>query len=586
MADEQTIESILVADCGAVSTNLLLLERVADSYRFVAQAETLTTVGPPWNDVSEGVVHALGELERITGRTFHAGGRVVAPREGLTGVDAFVVILSAPEPLRLVLAGLVPEMSLESAHRAAVAIYASVEAVLCREGSLRSPEETWARAIRDLAPDVVLLVGGVDGGASRPVMELADAIALGASMLDGGRRPRLVYAGNAKLRPMVTKLLGEITTVEVVENVRPTVDTERLAPTQALLEEIYIEQRLHKLPGVDTLSAWSRLPLLPTATAFGRVVEYLWRREGRQDRGVLGVDVGAASTVIAACLQGELALSVHSRRGSVYGPLTWVEAPASVQEQALAAVQQWLPEEAAADQVLAVLYNRALKPWTAPQQLLELWVEQAVVREMLRAAVAAARPTWNGAGNAPMPNFDPILVSGGSLVHTPRPGQALLTVLDGLEPTGISTVLLDANRAASALGAVAGIKPLAAASALDAGTLVTLGTVISPVGKARPGETILQMRIVYEDGSALNVEARYGELEIWPLLPGQRATLELKPNRRFDLGLGGPGRGGKVQVVGGLVGLVVDARGRPLILPEDPERRRHRLQRWLWDVGG
>lgn len=580
MADEQTIESILVADCGTVSTNLLLLERVADSYRFVAQAEALTTAAPPWNDVSEGVVHALGELERITGRTFHAGGRVVVPREGLTGVDAFVVILSAPEPLHLVLAGLVREMSLESAYRAAATIYASVEAVLCREGSLRSPEETWARAIRDLAPDVVLLVGGVDGGASRPVMELADAIALGASMLDSGRRPRLIYAGNAKLRPMVTKLLGEITTVEVIENVRPAVDTERLAPTQALLEEIYIEQRLHKLPGVDTLAAWSRLPLLPTATAFGRVVEYLWHREGRPDRGVLGVDVGAASTTIAACLHGELALSVHSQKGSVYGPLAWVET------HGVEALQQWLPEEADADQILAVLYNRILKPWTVPQQLLELWVEQAAVREMLRGAVAAARPTWNGGGAAPMPNFDPIVVSGGSLVHMPRPGQALLMVLDGLEPTGIATMLLDTNRAAPALGAVAGIKPLAAASALDAGTLVSLGTVISPLGKARAGETILQMRIVYEDGSALNVEARYGELEIWPLLPGQRATLELRPHRRFDLGLGGPGRGGKVQVVGGLVGLVVDARGRPLVLPEDPEHRRHRLQRWLWDVGG
>ncbi len=580
MADEQTIESILVADCGAVNTNMLLLERVADSYRFVAQAETLTTMAAPWNDVSVGVVHALRELERITGRKFYMEGHVVVPREGLSGVDAFVVILSAPEPLHVVLAGLVPEMSLESAYRAAAAVYASIEAVLCREGGGRSPEETWARTVRDLAPDVILLVGGVDGGASRPVMELADAIALGASMLDSEQRPRVIYAGNSKLRPMVTKLLGEIVTVDVVENVRPTVDIEQLAPTQGLLEQIYIEQRLYKLPGVDTLSAWSRLPLLPTATAFGRVVEYLWHREGRQDRGVLGVDVGAASITIAACLQGELALSVHSQKGSVYGALGWIE------EHGIDILERWLPEEVETDQILSVLYNRALKPWTVPQQLLELWVEQAVVREMLRGAVQAASSTWNGGHNGPMPGFDPILISGGSLVHMPRPGQVLLTLLDGLEPMGISTVLLDSNRVAPALGAVAGIKPLAAASALDTGTVVPLGTVISPMGKARPGETILQMRIIYEDSSALNVEAHYGELEIWPLLPGQRATLELKPNRRFDIDLGGQGHGGKVEVVGGLVGLVVDARGRPLVLPEEPESRRRRLQRWLWDVGG
>lgn len=580
MTEEQTIESILVADCGAVNTNLLLLERVAESYRFVAQAETLTTAGAPWNDVSVGVVHAIRDLERITGRKFHANGKVIVPREGLTGVDAFVVILSAPEPLHVVLAGLVPEMSLESASHAVASIYASVEAVLCREGGLRSPEETWARTVRDLAPDVVLLVGGVDGGASRPVMELADAIALGASMLESDRRPRLIYAGNAKLRSQVTKLLGEIVTVDVVDNVRPTVDTEHLGPTQALLEQLYIEQRLYKLPGVDTLSVWSRLPLLPTATAFGRVVEYLWHREGRQERGVLGVDVGAASITIAACQHGELALSVHSQKGSVYGALALAE------DEGVAALQQWLPEEMNAAQILAVLYNRALKPWTIPQQLPELWVEQAAVREMLRRAMREARTIWGGSQEDALPGFDPILVSGGSLVHMPRPGQILLALLDGLEPTGISTVLLDTNRAAPALGAIAGIKPLAAASALDAGTLVPLGTVISPVGKAHPGEGILQMRIIYEDGSTLDVEAHYGELELWPLLPGQRATLELRPNRRFDIGLGAPGHGGKVQVMGGLLGLVVDGRGRPLVLPENPEQRRHRLQRWLWDVGG
>jgi hypothetical protein len=180
---------------------------------------------------------------------------------------------------------------------------------------------------------------------------------------------------------------------------------------------------------------------------------------------------------------------------------------------------------------------------------------------------------------------DPILISGGGLVHTPRAGQALLAVLDGVQPVGISTVLLDVNRAAPAIGAVAGIKPLAAASALEAGTLTSLGTVISPVGQAKPGDVVMRMRIVYDSGGELDVEARYGEIEIWPLLVGQQATLEIRPSRRFDVGMG-PGQGGKVEVLGGLVGLVVDARGRPLKLPQDPDLRRRTLNGWIWDVGG
>lgn len=584
MEEKHTLESILVADCGTVVTKLLLLEKVEESYRFIAQAEALTTVNPPWEDVSVGVIHAMEEIERITGRTLLVGGHLVTPHEGLEGVDAFVVILSAPEPLRLVIAGLVREVSLESARRAAAGTYTSIKQVLSREGRLQSPEEIWARAVRDFAPDAIFLVGGVDGGANRPVMELADAIALGTSMLEEARRPVILYAGNAQLRPQITKLLGDIAKVEVVDNVHPTADTEHLGPSQEALERIYVERRLNQTPGVEMLTTWSRLPLYPTARAFGNVIEYLWFREGHPDRGVLGVDVGAASTTVATSFGGRLFLSVHSEQGTAYGPRLWVE------QYGIDRLMQWIPEEMDPEEVLAMLYNHELSPWTIAQDPRELWVEQAVVREMLRSALKIARTTWDP-GKAQqnpglMPHVDPILISGGGIVHMPRPGQALLTVLDSLEPVGFSTILLDVNRAAPALGAVATIKPLAATSALESGTLVSLGTVISPVGKARPGDAILRMKIGYEDGSELDVEARYGEIEIWPLLPGQTAKLELRPQRRFDVGLGGPGRGGKVEAVGGLVGLVVDARGRPLEIPDDMERRRKRLRRWLWDVGG
>ncbi len=587
MAEERTIESILVADCGTVFTKLLLLESVEGgtagrSYRFVAQAETHTTINPPWNDLSVGVVNAIEELEQITGRTFYGAGRLITPQHGLSGVDAFVVILSAPEPLSLVIAGLVREMSLESARRAASGTYANIKTILSREGSLNSPQTTWSRTLRDISPDVVLLVGGVDGGARRPVMELADAVALAASMVERDQRPVMLYAGNAGLRPQITKLLGDITQVEVVDNVHPTVDTEHLGPAQSALEQFYIDERMNTAPGAETLLAWSRLPLLPTATAFARVVSYLCHREGNTDRGVLGIDVGAATTTVAASFEDRSYVTIYDK-GVAYGPLDWV------QEHGTAPLLQWLPEEMEEEELLVLLHNRGLRPWTIPQDPRELWVEQAVVREMLRSALDVALPTWD-AGKVStepgtLPGVDPILISGGGLVHMPRPGQALLITLDGLQPAGISTILLDVNRAAPALGAVAGLKPLAAASALEAGTLISLGTVISPIGKARPGELVMKMRIAYEDGGTLNVEARYGEMEIWPLLPGQKATLELRPTRRFDVGKGF-GRPEKVHVIGGLVGLVVDARGRPLVLPEDPDHRRRLLHGWIWDVGG
>ena len=589
MAEAHKIESILVADCGTALTKLSLVERVEDSYRFVAQANSQTTATEPWNDLSVGVVKAVQELETITGRQLYSRGRIVIPRRGLEGVDAFVVILSAVSPLRVVLAGLVREMSLESGRRAVTGSYATIEGTLSRESNgrgeaqVRSPQEVWARTVRDLNPDVVLLVGGVDGGARRPVLELAEAVALGASMLGEEERPAVLYAGNADLRPYVSKLLGDITHVVIADNVHPTADTEHLGPTQLALEEFYIEQRMEQAPGVEVMAEWSRLPFVPVATAFSRVVDFLWHREGNQDRGVLGVDVGAATTTMAVTFDSRPYVTVYEH-GVTNGLTDWVE------KHGLACLARWMPEELEPEVLQAMIHNFELQRHTVPQTTRELWLQLAIAREMLSATRRSAQPTWD-VGEATMgdlrlmPRIDPILISGGGLVHTPRPGQALLTILDGLEPVGISTLLLDVNGAATAIGAVAGIKPLLAASALAAGSLVSLGTVISPVGHGRPGEVTMRIRIRYANGGELDVEAHYGEIEIWPLLAEERAIVEIRPSRRFDIGMG-PGVGGKVEVLGGLLGLVVDARGRPLVLPENADVRRRLIKRWLWDVGG
>lgn len=52
------------------------------------------------------------------------------------------------------------------------------------------------------------------------------------------------------------------------------------------------------------------------------------------------------------------------------------------------------------------------------------------------------------------------------------------------------------------------------------------------------------------------------------------------PERGFDVG-GGPGKRIERTVKGGTVGLVLDARGRPLLLPEDRKEGRRMMERWV-----
>ena len=52
----------------------------------------------------------------------------------------------------------------------------------------------------------------------------------------------------------------------------------------------------------------------------------------------------------------------------------------------------------------------------------------------------------------------------------------------------------------------------------------------------------------------------------------------------MDLGRG-PGREIETKVSGGVAGIVLDARGRPLTLPEDDKLRRKLLLDWFDSIG-
>jgi len=585
MVAEQHIGSILLADCGTAMTKAVLLDRTAGQYRFVARGEAPTTAEYPWSDVAAGIRHAVERISETTGRRFFdASGDLISPELDRQGVDVFAVTVSASQPLQVVLGGLVRDLSVASIERAAASTYSLVKAILAgdgRGGGLSDEERV--RTIRDAAPDVICIAGGVEGGAVTPVLELMEAATLACSLIEPELRPCLLYAGNSRLRRQVVDIVGERAELRVADNVRPTLTEENLLSAQAELDALYLQDKMEQLPGIETVSSWSPAPLAPTARAFGRLVQYLWHL-GNPSKGVLGVDVGAANTTVAAAFDGRLSLTVRGDLGIAFG------GEQLLQKQGAGAITRWLPKPMSGDEARGLLINKEMRPVSIPQESRELWLEQALAREAIRTTLQVARPGWKPGAAQPYPHLlplcDTIVVSGGVLAHAPRPGQAALIVLDGLEPIGVSTLVLDAHGLAPALGNVAAVKPLAAVEALDSGCFVNLATVVTPVGHARRGDTILKVRVAYDDGSRFSVEVRYGDLEVLPLVPGQQAVLELRPLHHFDVGLGGPGKAGKRRVSGGLAGLIIDARGRPLRLPSKPKQCQAQMRQWLWDVGG
>jgi len=595
-ASSSQIDSIVALDLGTVYTKAVLIARVEGAFRFIARAVSATTAEAPWSDVAVGARHALEKLSSAAGRRLlDERGDLTTPQQpDGSGVDACVVTASAGKPLSVVLAGLAGEWSLESLRHAAMGTYTTLAAEIALSGGSRRAGRSLAddriQRVYDARPDVVCISGGTDGGAERPVLELVEAAKFAARFLEvAGSRPRILFAGNASLKPRVAEIVGDTADFLQIDNVRPDLDAENIGPLQAELENLYTTHKMGRIAGLATIAAWSAHPIMmPTARAFGHAAQYLSADAKRTKTGVLGVDVGGSTTTVSAAFGGQLYTTLRSDVGTSF-------AARFVDEIGWEAVARWLDFEVSEGDIQAFVANKELRPGTIPQDTAELRIEQALAREAIRAALRAARRAWpRGAGiprfpggDSSVPLFEPIIGAGGILARAPRPGQAVLLMLDAIEPVGVTTLVLDVYGLAAALGAAAVVEPLAAVQALESGGLMNLATVVAPLGalRTRAGEVVMNVKLSYASGGAIEDDIKAGSLSVLPLSPGQKAVMQLRPRAGIDIGRGA-GRGGKpIEITGSALGLIVDARGRPLGVSPDPKRRRDQMKSWLWDVG-
>lgn len=565
--------AFLIADCGTVNTTVTLFDVVNGAYRLIAQATAPTTVAAPWSDIMRGIHQAVQHITTVTGRPLlNDQGTLIKPaKDNGAGVDKFAAVISAASPLTTLLVGLFDDVSLASARRALHTVYAH-EIDTFSLADTRSEEEQ-VEAILRLQPDLIFIVGGTEGGANQRLMRLVETISLGLKMLPRYKRTFVLFAGNTNLRERVLQVLGDAG-VQMADNVRPDLEVEQLEDAVRVVNEMYEDIKLPSLPGIQEIVEWGSFDSISTVRAFTAVTRYF---AALHKTSVLAVDVGAESTTLVTANADKVKVVVNSRLGigrSVANLLTCVQ-PGSI--------AAWVPSAIDDARIKNFILHKAVYPQTIPMTEEELHLEQAVVRELLRCAVVDMADRW-GLSNGQLPPFNLLLVHGAVFTGAARPGQIILMLLDALQPTGIFSVALDRHNLLPALGALVTHEPVAMVQALEAGVLADLGWVVAPVGKAQPGHKVLNVTIESERSQQLTADIEYGTLEVLPLPPGQ-STVTLKPTRRFDIGLG-PGKSTRVVLHSGALGLVIDARGRPLSLPQDEVARYSLVRQWLWDMGG
>jgi len=594
--DVTKIKTILATDCGSTTSKARFFKKIGDEYRYVTSGEAPTTVEAPYEDVTLGVRNAVREIEELTGHKLLSPEGIISPSVSENeGVDLYITTSSAGGGLQMQVAGIIRTMTAESAERAALGAGAIVMDVL----SIDDGREAWEKIerIRFLRPDMILLAGGVDGGSVSHIVELAEFIKAASPQhrLGAGFEVPLVYAGNRNAKGHVQNLLDENFALQMVDNIRPTLEVENPEPARNAVHQLFMEHVMSHAPGYTNLMKWTPVPIMPTPAGEGAMFRSFAHSQGAN---LLGVGLGGATTNVYSQYDEKFVRSVSANLGMSYSICNVMK------ESGLENIQRWVPFKISEAEVCDRLRNKMIRPTTIPHTMKQLLIEHAVAREALRLGLRhhklIARPLLGARRNQSMEdrmgsqsrtasyikmtNIEWVGGTGGLLSHAPRRVQSMLCLIDGFGVEGITKLFQDSVFMIPHLGVLSTVYPEAALEIFEKDCLVRLGTCVAFSGKLSEkdyGKKVANMTITLPGGEVLEKEIEYGTIQRINLGEGETAQIEGNVSSPFSLTTKtSSGRRFSEKVEGGVVGLIIDARGRSVDLPQDEDARRKKLREW------
>jgi hypothetical protein len=559
-------ESLLVADLGRGSSRAYLLEQIGGSFRFVAKAEGPTTAQPPFEDLTVGWNQLLRQLEWESGRRLTERDNLLLPQlERGDGVDAMLVCSGHGEPLRTVIieAGANPlgPLVLESLRRR----QSRVLHVVAPTGR---KETGWVASqldpIRSFAPDLVIVsVGPNHGDSLARVQQLAKQV-------------------GATIAPDRAFIIAELEALEELSNTftkRTRLRTAALSSVDgaeivADLDHELDEMFQARIGSIDykSLSQESSRSAIARPHAVDLVNRFIGRAFGRRVL-TIAIDDGVHVHAAGPDSGGLVALPQLDLTASITG----------LSSREVADATAWLPFEATEDELVTWVLNRSIRPWTIAEQPRDLAIEQAFARQIGRRAMAELSRSH------PLALTGADLVIGGpAFAKWNQPGAAALALLDIADVVpdhGVLDLALDQDGLMAIAGTVGTIDPMLASNVFEYDALIHLGSAVVIGGAAHEGDIACQGEIQYEHGGSKGFSVVSGSVEVLPLRPGETATLVLKPERKYSIGGHPSGKpvtlSEEHRIIGGTVGVIVDARGRPVYGtgPQRPQKVRQWLDR-------
>ncbi|RLC57178.1 MAG: methylaspartate mutase, partial [Candidatus Cloacimonadota bacterium] len=496
MGNTHKLKRIIATDCGSTTTKSILIEYVDGEYRQTVRGEAPTTVEKPLNDVTRGVVNAVTELEELARLKYNDDSIKFIKDEAIwlskkegEGVDAYVSTSSAGGGLQMMVTGVVAKMTGESAERAALGAGAIVMDLIASNDKRANYEKI--ERIRQLRPDMILMAGGVDGGTTKHVAEMAELV--GAAdpkpRLGSSYKLPVIYAGNTAAQDIIKETLGSKTDLIITENLRPVLERENLGPARDKIHDLFMEHVMAQAPGYNKLMSWTKgpidgklvnIPIMPTPAAVGNIMQTIAKIN---DIEVLGVDIGGATTDVFSVFTEDKVFNrtVSANLGMSYS-ISNVLATAGLKN-----ILRWVPFDIDESELLNMIKNKMIRPTTIPQKLEELVLEQAIAKEALKYAFIqhkefavglkggqkkreiadAFAQSVSGASSVNMMSLELLVGSGGVMSHAPRSHQSVMMMVDAFLPEGITRLAVESIFMMPRLGVLAEISEKAATEVFE-----------------------------------------------------------------------------------------------------------------------
>ena len=265
---------LLIAEIGSTTTVVTAFTGLDSTPCLLGQGMAPTSVLA--GDVNRGLHAAVSDLQAKQGWN------------DLTW-DEFYACSSAAGGLKMTVHGLVYDMTARAAREAALGAGAVVRLVTSGELSEADLED-----IMNVAPNILLLAGGVDHGDRRTAAFNARQLASLPITAP------IIYAGNIAARSEVVSILTKASKrVIPVDNVYPRIDELNIEPTRRVIQAVF-EDHIVMAPGMDRIRELITGRLMPTPGAVMNAALTLEQVVGD----VMVIDVGGATTDVHSVTEG------------------------------------------------------------------------------------------------------------------------------------------------------------------------------------------------------------------------------------------------------------------------------------------